>query len=146
MIMRFLWYNHYKMRSMDVMVLKRLDILLIICFMVLSFIPQLVFTMNNNNYSDKYVEIKVNGKVYKNIDFQKLEESMIVEINNKNGHNEILISKDCIKMISANCRDGICLKEGEISKVGERIVCLPHNVIVSIKGKNNEFDEDIIVR
>ena len=114
--------------------------------MILSFIPQMIFIINSRNYSGKYVEIKVSGKIYKTIDFEKLDNSMVIEIDNEKGHNEILISKDYIKMISADCRDGICLKEGEIKRPGQRIVCLPHNVIVSIKGKNNESDEDVIVR
>jgi len=120
--------------------MKKFDIALIVIFMVLSFIPQAIYTINNRRFKDEYIEIKVNGKVYKTIDFKKLSKDETVDIDTEKGHNEILISKDGAKMIAADCRDQICIKEGLIHKPGESIVCLPHNVIINIKGSNQEVD------
>ncbi|MCL2322253.1 MAG: NusG domain II-containing protein [Oscillospiraceae bacterium] len=120
--------------------MKKFDIALIVIFMVLSFIPQAIYTINNRRFKDEYIEIKVDGKVYKTIDFKKLSKDETVDIDTEKGHNEILISKDGAKMIAADCRDQICIKEGLIHKPGESIVCLPHNVIINIKGSNQEVD------
>ncbi len=124
--------------------MKKFDIALVVIFIVLSFIPQAIYTLNNKGYQDEYVEIKVDGRVYKTVYFKKLEKSETIELNTKKGHNEILISKDGVKMVSADCRDSICIKEGLIDKPGESIVCLPHNIIVTIKGSNG--DQDVIAR
>ncbi|MCL2323540.1 MAG: NusG domain II-containing protein [Oscillospiraceae bacterium] len=122
--------------------MKKFDIVLIVIFMVLSFIPQAIYTINNRRFNDEYIEIKVDGKVYKTIHFKNLskDETVDININTEKGHNEILISKDGAKMIAADCRDQICIKEGLIDKPGESIVCLPHNVIVTVRGSNQEVD------
>ena len=120
--------------------MKKFDIALIVIFMVLSFIPQVIYTINNRRFNDEYIEIKVDGKVYKTIDFKRLDKDETVDINTEKGFNEILVSKDGAKMIAADCRDLICIKEGLIDKPGETIVCLPHNVIITVKGSNQEVD------
>ena len=45
-----------------------------------------------------------------------------------------------VKMIDTNCRGGDCLHEGEISKTGETIICLPNKVVIEIIGVKEDFD------
>ena len=40
------------------------------------------------------------------------------------------------------CPDKICLRSDYISKIGETVVCLPHKVVIEIKGKANIEDEE----
>lgn len=49
------------------------------------------------------------------------------------GFNNLVIEKGSCKVETADCRDGICINRGKISKTGESIVCLPHKLIVEIK-------------
>lgn len=55
------------------------------------------------------------------------------EIKTKHGSNTLVISNGECFVVAADCRDGICINRGKISKIGESIVCLPHKLIVEIK-------------
>lgn|GEM_PF-1444467 len=48
--------------------------------------------------------------------------------------NRIVIENGTVRVSEANCKNGICVKTGEIRMSGERILCLPHRLIVSIEG------------
>lgn len=60
----------------------------------------------------------------------------IFEISGENGYNRVVIDNGEVYMENADCPDKICVKTGHISKAGETIVCLPHKVVIEIKGKN----------
>jgi len=46
------------------------------------------------------------------------------------------IDGDRIKVVFADCPDGLCMKTGQIKNIGESIVCLPNKVIAKITGKS----------
>ena len=48
-------------------------------------------------------------------------------------HNTAVIKDGSVFMLSADCKNQICVKSGEISKRGECIVCLPNRVILEIR-------------
>ncbi len=54
-------------------------------------------------------------------------------VTTKGGFNTVVIQKGACYISSADCRDGICIHRGRISKTGESIVCLPHQLIVEIR-------------
>ena len=45
-------------------------------------------------------------------------------------------------MISADCPDHLCVKQGKISADGEMIVCLPNKVTVQISDETAVKDEE----
>ena len=45
--------------------------------------------------------------------------------------NEIAIGEG-IRMVSANCPGGDCIKAGEIKKNGEIIACVPHRLLIRL--------------
>lgn len=47
--------------------------------------------------------------------------------------NTVVISGGKVTMCSADCKNQICIKTGEISKKGESIICLPNRVIAEIE-------------
>ena len=47
-------------------------------------------------------------------------------------------------MIEADCRNKVGINTGFISEVGEMIVCLPHQVLVQIKGAEEKEGEKSI--
>lgn len=85
------------------------------------------------------VEVRVSGKV---TGTYSLDNNKKVVIKGKgDGENILIISGGKAKMEDADCPDGICVKKGEIYRVNESIICLPHQVVVEIKesdDKNNE--------
>lgn len=48
-------------------------------------------------------------------------------------HNTAVIKDGKAFMLSADCKNQICVNSGKISKRGECIVCLPNRVILEIK-------------
>ncbi|MCY6372663.1 NusG domain II-containing protein [Clostridium ganghwense] len=93
------------------------------------------------NSSQLYAEIYVEGKLYKKVPILKNEQ--VIEIENEHGKNMIKIHDNGVEMIDADCLDKICVQTGFKKEVSETIVCLPHQVVVEIKG-NMEGKVDAI--
>lgn len=126
--------------------LKKLDIVIIILLFILSFTPNIIFSKTIYN-SNKlvYASIKVDGKLYDNIPLSTNKGEKKLNIKSSSGNNSILIRDNTIKVISADCKDDLCVKQGEISKVGESIICLPHKLIIEIKGDEKDSSSDMIL-
>lgn len=56
-----------------------------------------------------------------------------IDIDGIAGQNRLVISDGSAAIVSADCPDLICVRHLPISRNGERIVCLPNRVIVSIE-------------
>ncbi len=56
--------------------------------------------------------------------------------------NRILIENGTARMISADCPDHLCVKQGKIRADGEMIVCLPNKVTVQISDETAVKDEE----
>lgn len=119
--------------------IKKWDIAIIILLVVLSFIPELIFgVILKNDYNSKYAQITVNGKVYKNIPLSSHKGEEIIEVKTESGINIVSVKDDTIAIIEADCPDKVCMQPGYIDKVGEHLVCLPHRVMVEIKGETSD--------
>lgn len=46
----------------------------------------------------------------------------------------IRISDKCVYVAESDCKDGVCVKSGKISKPGETIICAPARVCIRISG------------
>lgn len=126
--------------------LKKLDVIIIISLVVLSFIPNIIFSKNLlKDYKSTYANIKVDGKFYKNIPLSSFSGEKTMTIKTKNGNNTILVKNNTIKIISADCNDSLCVKQGSIQKVGQNIICLPHGLIIEIKGDESDSSDDMIL-
>lgn len=90
------------------------------------------YTITKNS-SGLYVEIQIDGQVFRRIELtEETEETILLET--ELGHNTIVINDGIVDMYDADCRDQICVNEKSLSEVGDIIVCLPHKVVVEIKG------------
>lgn len=119
--------------------IKKWDIVIIILLIVLSFIPAVIFgVVLNKDYNSKYAQITVNGKVYKNIPLSAHKGEEIIEVKTESGINVVSVKDDAIAIIEADCPDKVCVQPGYIDKVGDRLVCLPHRVMVEIKGDTSD--------
>ena len=127
--------------------LKKLDVVIIVILLLASFIPNIIFHQKNNkNYASIYAEIKINGDIYETIDLSGNSQYSF-EIITNNNKNTINVNKNIISISDANCKDHLCVKQGEAFSVGDSIVCLPHKLIIEIKGDNesNSSSNDMIL-
>lgn len=125
--------------------MKKLDLLIIIVLFIISLTPNIYYAkadMGKTN-SEKYLEIQVQGKIYKRIKISGHKGSEIINIENNNGHvNVVEIKEEYVSMKESDCKDQICVKSRPITNNGETIVCLPNKVVLQIVGGEIN-DEDI---
>lgn len=127
-------------------IIKKMDIVIIAVLLILSFTPHLIFFKTSQKSSkNNYAIIQVDGKIHKKIDLSKVKKSEKVNLNLPNGKNTLLVENNSIEMKSANCNDALCVKQGNISKVGQTIICLPHKLIIEIKGDELDSKDDLIL-
>lgn len=74
------------------------------------------------------------------------------EIAQENGDvNIIRVENGTVFMLEANCRDGLCIRQGRMKNAAKTIVCLPHELVVRLDGEakadpSGEMDDlDIIL-
>lgn len=77
------------------------------------------------------VEVYVDGKLTYSY---SLDKNRTFEVDCDNGKNVVEIKDGKVSVIDADCNNRTCVKSKAISKKGEQIVCLPHKLIVVIKG------------
>ena len=53
-------------------------------------------------------------------------------------YNTVVISQGAVSVRDADCPDKLCVKQGQIKKSGESIICLPHKVVIKITGKSRK--------
>lgn len=56
------------------------------------------------------------------------------------GHNVIVLSGKSARMVSADCRDQVCVRTGMLTRAGQVAVCLPNRVVLKIVGETGEID------
>ncbi len=126
--------------------LKKLDVIIIAFMLLLSFTPNLIYSQKlNKDYKSTYAAIEVDGKVYDNIYLSSSEGEKTFTIETDHGNNIISIKNGNISITEADCHDSLCVKQGEISKVGQSIICLPHELIIEIKGDEDDSSSDMIL-
>jgi len=122
------------------MKLKPLDIVVIVVLLAIALgSSTTAFINSHKNFNKKYVEIEVKGKLYKKLPLDNSSNERIT-VDTDLGKNVIEISNGKVRISDADCRDQICIKDGSINKPGDILVCLPHKVVVQIKGENSDTD------
>ena len=61
------------------------------------------------------------------------------------GSNRLVIKDGRADIVEADCPDKLCVHEAPISKEGEALVCLPHRVVVTVRGEK-EVPYDALTR
>ncbi|MGI6190767.1 NusG domain II-containing protein [Eubacterium sp. F2] len=113
-------------------VIKKADILLLIALLAVGFLFSWLSV--RGNVTGKYVEAKVNGKLYGKY---SLTVNRTVTIR-QNGHtNKFIIKNGTAQMLEASCKNQICVHHKPISRANESIVCLPNRVSLEIVGKGS---------
>ena len=114
--------------------MKRNDIILMIGIAIIA-VGAICFIFLNKKEGAKVI-ISVGGKVYKELNLDE-DQELAIDTNDSEYENILQIKDGYATMIEANCPDQICVHQKSISKEGESIVCLPHQVIVTIKGNES---------
>lgn len=88
------------------------------------------------------VRITIDGALYGEY---SLSEEQSISIDEKLGHNRLVIEDGSAYMADADCPDKYCMDYKPIAKSGEMIICLPHKLVVEVTGTQDEQQPDVIV-
>ena len=110
---------------------EMIAVLILIIIAVVSFVCIKFFAEGKG----KYVKVYVNEKLTKTFDLKKDREYFI---ETKLGYNLLIIKNEKARILDADCPNKICVDKGYISKNGESIICLPHNVVVTIESSEEK--------
>jgi len=72
----------------------------------------------------------------------KINESYnkIIKIEKDNTYNHVHIEQGQVWIEEANCLNQVCVNHKSIDTIGETIVCIPHKLILEIKGDKKTID------
>lgn len=121
------------------------DIVLLVLLIILSFLPVVIFSYNqaNTESTNFTAVVSVDGEVLYEFELKDDGEQEVFEYSDNHGHENIITREGLDVFISdASCSDQLCVRQGEISLVGETIVCLPHRLIVEVTSENPALDND----
>ncbi len=108
-------------------------LLIIICLLVLC-------VSKYFRTSAKTADIIQNGEVIRTVNLDVTKPYEFEVVSEDGGHNTIRVENGRIGVISADCPDKICVKQGFIDNGALPVVCLPHKLSVVITDKENDTD------
>ena len=112
--------------------IKKADIILII-ILIAAGIAATVALSGAESSGDRVV-VTVNGEEYASYDLHK-DKTIKLDTG-----NTICIEDGRVFMKKSTCHGQDCVKMGKISHSPDSIICLPHKLVVQIKGKTNDYD------
>ena len=127
--------------------IRKADIALLLLLLAAAGAIWLLPAAKSRTGSD-YVQITVDGKIYGTYDLHR-DKTITVLQPQKDGtiwSNTVQIQNDTVTMTEANCKNQVCVDTGTISKNGQSIICLPHQLAVQIFKAEDDSDIDAVVR
>ena len=116
----------------------RNDVILVLALLLIVaaiLIPVLLFREEG-----AYITVTVNGELYGTYPLS-VDSEIRVENPLSEEYVNVIVIKDGKAYISeANCRDGICSGHAAVHISGESIVCLPHKLVLTVKGGGGDVD------
>jgi len=103
---------------------KVLDIIVIVCLLLTSFVPLLFFGEEGGS-----ALVYVNGEKAYTISLNVDSETVI------EGVCTVVVKDGKVSVCDAECPDKLCEKSGEIYREGESIVCIPEGIVIKISGE-----------
>ena len=85
--------------------------------------------------------VTLDGEVVDTIDLNAVEEGYSFTLTVPDGgSNTVEVAPGKIRVSQADCPDQVCVKQGFIADGTVPIVCLPHKLIIEIKGGGDGLD------
>lgn len=118
--------------------MNRKDMGLIIGILLLAAILYIFFGSANEG---SMVVITLDGKPYATC---SLEEDKRIEVKSEWGSNIVVIENGQVYVADADCPDQYCVKQGSLPNGRASIICLPHKMVIEVKGDNKKTEVDAI--
>lgn len=113
--------------------IKRNDLLLITGIIVAALLLYILLPLFQKRGGQ--VLVTVDGK---QVAAYSLKETIDTDINTPWGDNHLKLEEGVASITNADCKDKLCVHQRAISRKGETIVCLPHRLVISIEGTEED--------
>lgn len=120
---------YYKIKNDKIF--KIADIIFI-AVLLIGILSIYFFTVNNRN-SGAYAEIYNENKLVKTMSLNT--DAEYTYIYNENEYNIITVKDGKISVTESSCNEKICINYPSTNTVGSTIICLPHKMLIIIKGE-----------
>jgi len=81
-----------------------------------------------------FANIYQNGALTETVNLAAVTKPYIIDITGNNGFNRLEVESGHIRVLEADCPDGICKRQGWVSGGMIPIVCLPHRLVITFDG------------
>ena len=124
---------------MNTRIFKTGDKILIISIAVIAVLLLVCNTFGVSPDKQITAVITQNGNLIRKINLNDLKDSESVYINEPI-KQVILAEKGRIRFLESDCPNQICVKTGWLTKAGDRAVCMPSKVVITIVGGDKQVD------
>jgi hypothetical protein len=111
---------------------KRLYLILFLLIAAAAFLT----SGQRGGNGDLSLEISVDGRVARSLALSDTAPGTSIILRQGGGMNELVISGDSVRMVSADCPGGDCLKMAPLTSERGAIVCLPHKLVLKLRAKD----------
>lgn len=125
--------------------LKVGDIVIMILLLLISLSPIAIFTWQQAQIDgEKLIAvISVENEIIETINLSSHDGHEQFDITTHDHEvNTVELSDGRIQIKSATCNDQVCVRTGFISRAGQTIVCLPHQLVIEIQNVGDDSLED----
>ena len=114
----------------------RNDAILIAVLLILG--GALALFMWFTRQSGGYVSVQVDGETLMELPLSK---DVWIVLGEGEHTNTLVIENGAAQVVEASCPDQVCVRQGAVRYEGESIVCLPHKLVITVKGgQANDVD------
>ena len=127
---------------------QKLPVVLTAAFLVTVFVGCLLYLLFFAHKDAAYIaDIYQNGELLTSIPLSEAEEPYTFTVTGDNGcTNEIEVRPGSIGILSADCPDKLCVRQGFISDSLLPVTCLPNKVVIQLRpDTENPNDPDSII-
>lgn len=124
---------------MNTPIFKRGDIVLIVSLAVIAAVLMAWNTCGIAPGRQVTAIITQDGKLIKKINLSELRDPEYVYID-KPVKQVILAEKGRIRFLKSDCPNKICVKTGWLTKAGNKAICMPSRVVITIVGDHKQVD------
>lgn len=134
--------------------MKPLDVVIIFCLLIASFIPHIVYGIQFGNIDDDariIATVKISGDEVYRVELSEETPHEEFRLEPSEGqYNIIEVDGTRIRNREDNSPDQLGVRRGWISQPGETAVVLPHQLIIEIHAENQDGqeiyeEEDVII-
>lgn len=124
---------------MNIRLLKKGDIILIICVGIIAALIFIWHQIPFNSDDQIIAVITRDNEIKSQIDLNKLNQQQYIYFNEEI-KQVILVEKGKIRFLESECPDKTCVKTGWLTKPGAKAVCIPSKTVITVLGVNENID------